>query len=100
MHLKRLTTLKVASLRTPGLHPDGGGLDLQVSASGSSSWIFRYKAGGRLRDMGLGSLSKVTLAEARELATKCRRQRLEGTDPIRRRVRSCYHLRHDDVWRA
>jgi hypothetical protein len=59
MHLKRLTALKAANLRAPGLHPDGGGLYLQVGASGSRSWIFRYKSGGKLRDMGLGSLATV-----------------------------------------
>src|SRR5437879_972163 len=80
--LNRLSAMKVANLQTPGLNADGGGLYLQVSTSGSRSWIFRYKTGGRLRDMGLGSLTTVSLAQARELATECRRLRLQGADPI------------------
>jgi len=40
-------------------------LYLQVSATGTKSWLFRYKVGGRSRYMGLGSKGTVTLAEAR-----------------------------------
>src|SRR5207253_10202457 len=45
----------------------------------------RFKANGRTRDMGLGSLATVSLAEARELAAECRRLRLSGMDPIESR---------------
>ena len=35
--------------------------------------------------MGLGPLSAITLADARAMAEKCRRQRVEGVDPIEAR---------------
>jgi Arm DNA-binding domain len=54
--VNRLTALKVSTREQPGLLADGGGgLYLQVAASGAKSWIFRYQLGGRWRDMGLGS---------------------------------------------
>jgi integrase len=83
--IKRLTDRTVKALmvkRRKGLHPDGNGLYLQVFSSGSGSWIFRYKVAGRARDMGLGSLTDVSLAKAREKTTQARQQRDEGKDPI------------------
>jgi integrase len=83
----RLKTLSVTRARDKGLYADGGGLYLQISASGAKSWIFRYRMNGRKtpRDMGLGSVDTVSLAEAREKATKARNQILDGIDPIETR---------------
>ena len=83
--IKRLTDRTVKALkgkRLKGLHPDGNGLYLQIFASGAGSWIFRFKIDGRARDMGLGSLTDVSLARAREKAAQARQQRDEGKDPI------------------
>lgn len=77
-----LTIAKVQKLTKPGLHNDGGGLYLRVTKSGSRSWIYRYREGERLRDMGLGSFPMVTLADAREKALAARRMRHDGKDPI------------------
>ncbi|MGB6660126.1 MAG: Arm DNA-binding domain-containing protein [Xanthobacteraceae bacterium] len=65
--------------------PDGGGLYLQVSATGSKSWMFRYSIDGREAKMGLGSLNAVDLAGARDAAAECRRLRSQGVDPIEHR---------------
>jgi integrase len=81
----RLSALAVGKKRQPGVYPDGGGLYLQVSASGARSWIFRYMLDGRARWMGLGSLHDVKLSEARTLAAECRKRRADGTDPIEAR---------------
>ena len=78
---ERLSALKVNRLVTPGLHADGGGLFLQVTGS-SKSWIFRYRRAGRRRDMGLGSLSAVSLADARARAREARARIAKGDDPI------------------
>jgi hypothetical protein len=51
-------------------------------------WVFRYRDGGRLREMGLGPTHTVSLAEAREAALLCRKQRLGGLDPIEARQSS------------
>ncbi|WP_436434734.1 Arm DNA-binding domain-containing protein, partial [Enterococcus faecium] len=69
---RALTPLFVKNARA-GFHCDGGGLYLSVrplkDESGvSRSWIFRYRRLGRLRDLGLGPLTTVSLAAARERA--------------------------------
>lgn len=80
--LHRLSARKVATAG-PGFHADGGGLYLVVGKTGTSaSWIYRYRSQGRLRDMGLGSASSVTLAEARERAAQARKARSDGCDPL------------------
>jgi hypothetical protein len=61
---------------------DGLGLYLQVRAGGAKSWIFRYRTNGKLRDMGLGSVNAVSLAQAREKAAACRNLRANGIAPI------------------
>lgn len=80
----RLSALAVGRLTEPGLYADGGGLYLQVSKAGGRSWIFRYRLNGRKtpRDMGLGPLHTVSLAEARDKARTARGQLLDGVDPI------------------
>jgi integrase len=73
----------------PGLHGDGGGLWLQVTrgAAGhpSRSWLFRFTVAGRRREMGLGPVITVGLAEAREAALAARKLLHAGIDPIERR---------------
>jgi integrase len=67
------------------MYADGGGLYLQVSAVGTKSWVFRFALNGREREMGLGPLPDVSLAEAREHAASCRKLKREGIDPIEKR---------------
>src|SRR6266852_543378 len=81
----RLTALKVSRAAKPGMYADGGGLYLQVSSVGAKSWIYRFMLHGREREMGLGSLSAVSLSEARTHASKCRSLRQAGIDPIEAR---------------
>lgn len=80
--LNRLSALKVQNTKKPGRYGDGGGLWLQVSKSGTKSWLFRYTAKGRARQMGLGPVHTVTLAMARQKAEGARRLLQEGIDPI------------------
>ena len=74
----------------PGKYGDGHGLRLIVRNDGTRSWVFRFMLAGRSREMGLGPLHTVSLAQARELATDYRGQLLRGIDPIdeRRRART------------
>lgn len=81
-HLNRLTVLQVARLNKPGLHADGGGLYLQITKAGNKSWLFRYMQDGKAYGMGLGPLHTIGLAEARLKALECRRQRLDGLNPL------------------
>jgi integrase len=78
----KLFAVEVKSITQKGMHHDGGGLYLQVSAGGAKSWIFRFMLDGRAREMGLGPVHTVPLADARKRAAECRRTRLDGIDPI------------------
>lgn len=84
----RLSQLEVNNAQV-GMHADGGGLYLQVTKTASGqlnkSWLYRYSVSGRERQMGLGPLTEVKLADARQKAAECRQQRLEGIDPIEAR---------------
>ncbi len=81
---RTLNKLSATALKTkgPGRHADGGGLYLQVSASGARSWLFRYTREGRAREMGLGPVASVTLAEARKRAAEARERLAAGFDPL------------------
>lgn len=81
----KLSALKVARLAKPGRYADGAGLYLQIGPGGSKSWLLRFMRDGKAREMGLGSVELVTLAEAREKVVHARRQLLEGVDPIEAR---------------
>jgi integrase len=82
--LHRLTKRQVETA-SPGRHGDGGGLWLQVTDSGSRSWLFRYQRDGRPHWMGLGSADTIGLADAREGARLARLALLEGFDPLEAR---------------
>lgn len=95
--LNRLSPLKVAKLKTRGLHADGGGLYLRVSDGGTKGWIFRYRANGRLHDMGLGPIHTIGMPRARELARECRELLLQGIDPITHRRAALADRRASDT---
>jgi Arm DNA-binding domain len=59
-------SVRVAKDVTPGHYADGSGLYMQIADSGARSWVFRFKLNGRVREMGLGELSRVSLGEARK----------------------------------
>ena len=80
--LNRLSAMQVSRAKRPGVFSDGGGLYLQVSPTLAKSWLFRYMRGGRARGMGLGPLHTISLAEARDKALDCRKQLLNGVDPL------------------
>jgi integrase len=83
--VNQLTAAKVQRLKAPGMYPDGAGLYLQVTGENAKSWLLRYSLRGKSREMGLGSLRKVSLAEARRKAADCHKL-LEGhIDPIEHR---------------
>ncbi|MBI78663.1 MAG: integrase [Rhodospirillaceae bacterium] len=83
--INRLSARRVEAVKEAGQIGDGGGLYLQISKSGSKSWLFRFMINGRSREMGLGSLKAVSLSKAREKAAFCRSSVAEGIDPIEAR---------------
>ncbi|TNC60470.1 tyrosine-type recombinase/integrase [Rubellimicrobium roseum] len=84
--LHKLTAVQVRSL-PPGKHSDGGGLWLWKREDGGGQWVLRVSIYGRRREMGLGSLSDVSLREARDAAAKQRALARNNVDPIKERQR-------------
>lgn len=82
----KLNALTVKNAK-PGRHGDGGGLYLLVKPTGARSWLLRVRVDGRRRDIGLGSIAKLSLAEARDEAAKLLKHALNGRDPIAERDR-------------
>ena len=86
----RLSARTVSTLKKPGRHADGGGLYLSISPDGSRRrWVYLFRwrepgqaGAGKLREMGLGSASTVSLARARELATAARAHVANGVNPL------------------
>lgn len=69
----------------PGKYADGGGLWLHRRDDGGGQWFLRVTVHGRRREMGLGSLSQVSLKEARNEAERWRALARQGKDPIKER---------------
>nr|WP_197276958.1 site-specific integrase [Sphingomonas profundi] len=70
------------TVSTPGFYADGNGLYLKVDPSGAKRWVQRLMIHKKRTDIGLGSTSLVSLAEARERALEHRRQARAGDDPL------------------
>jgi len=109
--MAKLTATAIkAAIKKPGRHSDGDGLFLEVSKPGSASWVLRVQKNKRRRDIGLGSAKKVSLADARERATKARSQVEAGLDPVSERKKEAdiptfceaarqYHSEQKRAWR-
>jgi integrase len=101
---ERITALFARHVKQPGRYGDGRNLYLQVRTSArdtlgeavTKSWVFRYGRFGKDIWMGLGPYPDVSLAEARELATRERKKLIQGIDPLtdkrarQRAARSAY----------
>ncbi len=61
---------------------DGGGLTLQITKTGSASWLQRYMRQGKPNAVGLGPYPAVSLKMARAKAEICRTQLADGKDPL------------------
>ncbi len=80
--INKLSARSAATISKAGRHSDGGGLYLQVSPTGAKSWLFMFRWQGKLKEMGLGGVSAVSLAEARQKAAACRKEFQAGRNPI------------------
>lgn len=85
----KLTAEMVARARRgalpAGRYRDDDGLILVAHSSGGS-WILRYQLNGRRRDLGLGAVKLLSLAQARELAQRRRFEiRVNKVDPLEQR---------------
>lgn len=80
--------LKSLGIKTakPGKHFDGDGLYLEVTPGDSRLWRLKYRYAGKEKRLAFGRYPEVSLAEARERATKARALLREGTDPAAAKV--------------
>src|SRR6266403_3074325 len=82
----KLTARKIETARA-GKYSDGNNLYLMVSRTGSRKWVLRFTWRGRGKEMGLGTPSTVSLADAREKAATACRKIAQGLNPIDERKR-------------
>ena len=82
---KPLTAQAVKAATEPGKYFDGHGLILMVSKTGAKSGVQRIVVRGKRTEIGLGSASLVTLAEARTQALENHRMARAGGDPLQAR---------------
>ena len=68
-----------------GMHGDGNGLYLRVAPGGSRQWIQRITISGRRKELGLGGLASVSLAQARMKSAEIRAAVAAGRDPLAER---------------
>ncbi len=83
--MPKLTVKLLQAIKEAGRYGDGDGLYLEVGRTGSKSWILRTTVQGRRRDIGLGGISWVSLAEARDKARAFRKIAKDGGDPLAER---------------
>jgi integrase len=107
----KLTALKIRSLAEPGRYADGDGLFLDVTGKASGRWILRIQSNGRRREIGLGSLKNVSLADARDAAFVTRKKIAQGIDPVAerkqerqavptfRKAAELVHEEHEKAWK-
>ena len=60
---------------------DGGGLTFTLSTTGTSTWVLRFRHGGRRQEVTIGRYPDVTLATARLIASKKRLAIIDGANP-------------------
>lgn len=80
----RLTARAVIAAKNEGRYADGAGLYLQIK-NGGKSWLFMYRdrATGKRKEMGLGAVADVSLAAARVEASDARTMLARGgLDPL------------------
>jgi len=76
----KLTARTVETKKVQGYFADGGNLYLRITESLTKGWVFIYVRNGKRTEMGLGSVSNLTLEQAREKATDLRKQLSNGIE--------------------
>jgi integrase len=70
----KLTVVAIrAALSNPGTYHDGDGLALRVDKRGGAYWLLRLQRDGKRQDIGLGSATLLSLAEARRKSVELRK---------------------------
>jgi hypothetical protein len=101
--LASLTNLKLKSGDKDRIwfDDDVPGFGLRVRDTGSRSWIYQYKIGGKTRRLVLGQATAIKPARAREIAGELHATVRLGGDPAAVKLRrlSAPHI-HSGCWRS
>lgn len=84
--MAKLTDIKIKTYIKAGIPiaiSDGNGLTFTLSKNGTAAWVLRYRHARRQKELTLGRYPDITLAKARELATKSRANIQQGEDVAR-----------------
>lgn len=79
-----LTDMQIRSLKPaekPYKKADSGGLFLLVDKSGGKWWRFKYRFGGKEKQLSLGTYPDTSLSDARDKRDAARKQHANGIDP-------------------
>ena len=79
---KALSAAFCRTVGEAGRYADGNGLYLHVDPSGARRWVQKLVIRGKVRVLGLGGYSLVSLADAREQALANRKLARSGGDPL------------------
>ena len=80
----KLTDTRIRNLKKadkPYKVADGGGLYLQVTATGSKLWRMRYRFDGKEKLLSFGAYPDLTLQKARQRRQAARALLADGVDP-------------------
>lgn len=77
----RIRKLTAAGKHVPGKHADGGGLYIEITASGGSYWRLKYRFGGKEKRLAFGVYPIVGLKDAREKREAAKKVLAAGDDP-------------------
>jgi integrase len=97
MRAKNRLTSSFIKTAPVGKHCDGGGLWLIKRDDGGAQWVQRVTVHGRRREMGLGGLSSLGLADARKQSERWRNLAAAGRDPIKEREAEERAARREDI---
>ena len=86
--MAKLTAAAVRRALVPGRYGDGDTLYLNVTPTGTKSWIQRIVIDGRRHDIGLGPYPLISLAHARERAIENRLAIANGRNPLAEKRRT------------
>lgn len=85
--LNKLNAMQIKKAKPGDKLQDGGGLIFRKTET-SGKWVFRYSISKRRREMGLGSITDLSLADARKARARWAACLLEGKDPISERQKA------------
>ena len=77
MQISKLTTKKIAALKPQEKRyavSDGYGLAVKVHPTGTKSWVLRISTNGRVTDIMLGHWPEMSLAQARQIARRKKKE--------------------------